>query len=188
MRVLAFPVVAWLIFAAVMWGSHFTALFDAALEDPAVHVLEHGLFLGAAFLFWWPAVALDPAPWRMSHPVRALYLFLQMPQNTFLAVVILGASAPLYPHYASLTAAWLPDPLADQQLAAGLMWVIGDLVFLVAIMAVIVGWMRAEARDTERADRRAAAELQVIRSNERRLADRLAREREDAQPGSGVAR
>jgi putative copper resistance protein D len=188
MRVLAFPVVAWLIFAAVMWGSHFTALFDAALEDPVVHVLEHGLFLGAAFLFWWPAVALDPAPWRMSHPVRALYLFLQMPQNTFLAVVILGASAPLYPHYASLTAAWLPDPLADQQLAAGLMWVIGDLVFLVAIMAVIVGWMRAEARDTERADRRAAAELDVIRRNERRLADRLAREREDAQPGSGVAR
>jgi cytochrome c oxidase assembly factor CtaG len=187
-RVLAFPVVTWIIFATVMWGSHFSALFDAALEDPLLHVVEHGIYLGAAFLFWWPAVALDPAPWRMPHPVRMLYLFLQMPQNTFLAVVILGASAPLYEHYATLVRAWGPTPLADQQLAAGIMWIVGDLVFMVAILGVLVGWMRAEARDAGRADRRAATELEVIRGNERRLADRLAREREDAQSGSGVAR
>ena len=78
MRVLAFPVVAWMLFAGVMWVSHFSPLFDAALEDPLVHDLEHALFLGAALLFWWPAVALDPAPWRMAHPARALYVFLQM--------------------------------------------------------------------------------------------------------------
>ena len=92
MRVLAFPVVAWLIFAAVMWVSHFSPLFDAALEDPFVHDLEHVIYLAAALLFWWPAVALDPAPWRMPHPVRALYVFLQMTQNTLLAVVIVNAT------------------------------------------------------------------------------------------------
>ena len=91
MRVLAFPVVAWLVFAAVMWVSHFSPLFDVALEDPLVHHLEHALFLGTALLFWWPAVALDPAPWRMAHPARSCTSFLQMTQNTFLAVVILGA-------------------------------------------------------------------------------------------------
>ncbi|MEO5884041.1 MAG: cytochrome c oxidase assembly protein, partial [Candidatus Limnocylindrales bacterium] len=52
LRVLAFPVVAWVVFAAVMWVSHFSPLFDAALEDPIVHDLEHGLFLGTALLFW----------------------------------------------------------------------------------------------------------------------------------------
>ena len=108
-RVLAFPVVSWLIFAAVMWGSHFSPLFDAALEDPLVHDVEHLLFLGAGLLFWWPAVALDPAPWRMPHPMRALYVFLQMPQNTFLAVTILGASAVLYPHYATIIRSLEPD-------------------------------------------------------------------------------
>ena len=90
MRVLSFPVVAWLLFAAAMWGTHFSPLFDAALEDPFVHDLEHGLYLVTALLFWWPAVALDPAPWRMTHPVRALYTFLQMTQNTFLSVVLLN--------------------------------------------------------------------------------------------------
>src|SRR5688572_304096 len=187
-RILAFPVVAWLIFAGVMWVSHFSALFDAALEDPLVHDLEHALFLGAALLFWWPAVALDPAPWRMPHPARALYVFLQMPQNTFLAVVLLGAQAALYPHYATLARTWGPTPLADQQAAAGIMWLVGDAIFLVAVMAIVVGWMRAEARDSGRNDRRAAAEMADIRVREGLLADRLAREREDRQPGSGASR
>ena len=116
-RILAFPVVAWIIFASVMWVSHFSPLFDAALEDPLVHDLEHALFLGAGLLFWWPAVALDPAPWRMPHPARALYVFLQMPQNTFLAVVILSAPAVLYPHYATLVRTW--GPTAARRSAGG---------------------------------------------------------------------
>jgi cytochrome c oxidase assembly factor CtaG len=190
-RVVAFPVVAWVLFAGVMWASHFSPLFEAALEDPLIHDLEHALFLGTALLFWWPAVAQDPAPWRMPHPVRAMYVFLQMPQNTFLAVVLLGASAPLYQHYVTLAREWGPTPLDDQRIAAGLMWIGGDAVFLFAILAIVLGWFRADARDMARADRRADVELAGIRERERALADRIAREREEAQAGSsgsGVAR
>jgi putative copper resistance protein D len=180
-RVLVFPVVAWLALAGMMWVGHFTPLFDAALEDPLVHDLEHALFLGSALLFWWPAVALDPAPWRMPHPGRALYVFLQMPQNTFLAVVLLGASSALYPHYETVVRTWGPTPLEDQRLAAGIMWIAGDAVFIAALAAIVYGWMRAETRDTSRTDRRAAAEMAEIRVREVRLADRLAQERDDAQ-------
>ena len=187
-RILAFPVVAWVIFAGVMWVSHFSPLFDAALEDPLVHDIEHALFLGAALLFWWPAVALDPAPWRMPHPARAMYVFLQMPQNTFLAVVLLDLDAVLYPHYATLVRSWGASALDDQRMAAGIMWLAGDTIFLAAILAIVVGWMRAEARDTGRTDRRAGVELAEIRVRERLLAERLARERDDGQPGSGAAR
>lgn len=187
-RFLAFPVVAWLIFAAVMWVSHFSPLFDAALEDPLIHEIEHILFLTAGLLFWWPAVAQDPVPWRMSHPARALYVFLQMPQNSFLAVVLLGASAAIYPHYTSFQLSWYPDPLEDQRLAAGLMWLVGDLIFLATVLLILYGWMRAESRDSQRIDRRAAVELAEIRVREERLAERRAREREEPQPGSGAAR
>ena len=188
LRVLAFPVVAWLLFAGVMWVSHFSPLFDAALEDPLIHDLEHLLFLSTALLFWWPAVAQDPGPWRMPHPGRALYVFLQMPQNTFLAVVILGATTVLYPHYATTARAWGPTPMEDQQLAAGIMWLAGDLIFLAAVLGLVGAWMRHEARGAPRADRQAAAELAVIRGREAALAERRARERDEAQSGSGVAR
>ena len=200
MRVLAFPVVAWLSFAVVMWAAHFSPLFDAALEDPLVHDFEHALFLGTALLFWWPAVARDPAPYRMNHPARIGYVFLQMTQNTFLSVVILGASGVLYAHYRTLVIPWGGDPLDDQKLAAGFMWIAGDLCFITAILGIVWSWMRFEARDAVRADRVADVEMAQIRIREQQLAERLARERGepgpptagsppvDAQPGSGVAR
>ena len=176
-RILSFPVVAGVVFAAVMWATHFSPLFDLALEDPLVHDLEHALYLGSGLLFWWPAIRADPVPWRMSHPVRALYVFLQMPQNTFLAVALLGAGTPLYAHYATVARSWGPTPLADQQMAAGIMWLAGDLLFLVAVMGLVGAWFRHEERQTARADRRADAQRAALRANETRLEERLARER-----------
>lgn len=178
-RILAFPVTAWVVLAGVMWGSHFSGLFDVALEDPIVHDLEHVLFLGGALLFWWPAIGVDPAPWRLSHPARIGYVFLQMTQNTFLAVVILNVSTVLYPHYTTLGRPYGIDPLADQRLAAGVMWIAGDAIFLAAIMALVAGWMRAEAKGLARSDRQADVDLARIRIRERQLAERLADQRGD---------
>jgi putative copper resistance protein D len=178
-RFLTFPVTDWIIFTGVMWASHFSPLFNAALEDPTIHYFEHALFLITALLFWWPAVGMDPSPWRMGHPVRIVHVFLQMTQNTFLAVVILNVSTVLYAHYATLVRPWGPSAIEDQRLAAGIMWVAGDLIFLTAILVLVAGWMRAEGRSTARADRQAEIDLAGIRVREQRLAERLAGERGD---------
>ncbi len=173
-RIVGFPVVSWLLFAGVMWGSHLSPLFDRSLEDPFVHDLEHLAYLVTALLFWWPVVGLDPSPWRIPYPARALYVFLAMPQNTFLSLAILGASAPLYPHYATIGRTWDPSPLADQQLAAGLMWVVGDVMLFLSVLAAIVAWMRHEERATVRLDARLEAQRADLRARERRLAERRA--------------
>ena len=167
------PVVAWLAFTLVAWASHFSPLFDHALENEGVHTAEHVAFLTAGLLFWWPVVAADPAPRRLSHPVRALYLLLQMPPSSFLGMAILFAATPLYPHYASLGTPYGIDPLADQQLAGGIMWLAGDVVLIGAILAVVAAWMRHEERDAPAAERRADAD----RARLRERADQLARSR-----------
>ncbi len=154
MRVVSFPVVTWIVFAAVMWFSHFSPLFDAALDNEAAHVFEHFLFLGAALLFWWPVVGADPSPWRLPHAARIGYLFLGMPQSSFLGLAIFSAPGVLYPHYATLERTWGPTPLADQQWAGGIMWVGGDLAFLVALVLAVWVWMRAEETEGRRADAR----------------------------------
>ena len=132
------PLVAWLAFAATGWLVHFTPLYETATENLPVHVFEHALLLGTAVLFW--AQVVGPAA-RMSHPLRLLYLVVAMPQNTFLALAIFSTSRVLYPHYAGGG-----DPLGDQRLAGGIMWVAGDLVLLVAVLLVAAAWARHEER------------------------------------------
>lgn len=168
------PVVAWLTFTLVVWLSHFSPLFDLALENRGVHDLEHLAYLASALLFWWPVVAADPARRRLPYPVRVLYLLLQLPVNSFLGMAILFANAPLYAHYATLGSPYGINALADQQLAGGLMWLAGDVVFIAAILAIVAAWMRHEERDAPAAERRAEAQRAAISAR----ADELARSRE----------
>jgi putative membrane protein len=154
LRVAAFPVVTWVLFAGVMWATHFSGLYDAALEDPLAHLVEHALYLGTALLFWWPVVGADPSPWRMSHPIRIGYLLVGMPQSSFLGLAILSAPQVLYPHYATLARDWGPPPLLDQQLAGGIMWVGGDMVFLIGLILAVWVWLRAEEAEGRRVDAR----------------------------------
>jgi putative copper resistance protein D len=155
---MSFPLVAWLLFAAVNWGWHFSTLYNDALENTGLHYLQHASFLAAALLFWWPAIGVDPSPWRIPHPVRIFYLFLAMPQNSFLGISIMDAPRILYPHYATNFRDWGISPLADQELGGVIMWTVGDVAFLVGMAVVVWVWVRHEDRRTARLDRRLATE------------------------------
>ena len=150
-RVIAHPLVAWLLFTFVMWGSHVSPLFDAALEDPLVHDLEHGLYLASALLFWWPVVGRDPSPYRLPYPARVFYLFLQMPLNSLLGVAILFSEQVLYPHYATTGRPWPPvaagGPAAGRARSCGAS---ATPASCVAILLVIAAWMRHEEAATRR--------------------------------------
>ncbi len=155
-RFISRPLVAWTLFAAVMWFSHFSPLFDAALDDFALHRLEHALFLGSALLFWWPVIGADPSPHRMTYPGRILYLALGMPLSSLLGLVIFSASQPLYPHYADLVRDWGPSVMEDQALAGGIMWAGGDGAFVLALVLTVGAWLRHEERENVREDARLA--------------------------------
>ena len=151
-KFISHPVVTWVIFAAVMWGTHFSPLFDASLEDNGIHLFEHALYLGAGLLFWWPVVGADPSPWRLPHPARVGYLFLGMPQSSFLGLAIFSAPAVLYKHYETLVRTWGPSPLVDQQWAGGIMWLVGDGIFLTAMLLAVAVWLKAEEVEGRRLD------------------------------------
>jgi putative membrane protein len=161
LKAISFPVLTWVLFAAVNWGWHFSTLYDQALENELLHYVQHASFLAAALLFWWPITGVDPSPWRLPHPVRLFYLFLALPQNSFLGVALLSTGMVLYPHYVSNVRPWGPTPLEDQHLGGILMWVAGDIAFLAGMVVVIWVWMRQEERKTARLDERLAAEREA---------------------------
>ncbi|MDQ3767614.1 MAG: cytochrome c oxidase assembly protein, partial [Actinomycetota bacterium] len=153
-RVLGHPLVAWITFALVMWVSHFSPLFNLALENDIVHVVEHMAYLVAGLLFWWPVVGLDPGAKRLSHPLRIVYLVTALPQQSWLGLAIYSASRVLYDHYRVLERSWGPAPLDDQRAAGIIMWVGGDFLFILALALAISAWAREERREGERLDRR----------------------------------
>ena len=139
------PVVGWVLFAGAPFAIHFSPLFDLALRNDAVHAFEHALWLGTALIFWWPIVGRDPTPHRMSYPARMLSMFLAMPAGSFAAVALYGASTALYPAYAALPAPWGgSDALGSQRTSAVIMWLVGNLAMVVAMLIVAAAWKRNE--------------------------------------------
>lgn len=151
---LTFPVVGWVAFAGVLWGAHFTNLYNAALLDDGVHAFEHMLFLAAACLFWWPLVSPDPIRWRIHPGGKLLALLAQMPPMSFLAVTIVSASVPLYSAYLGRPDAFGLDALADQRLAGSLMWITGDLALLIPGAFLLAAFARHEEGEAKRVDAR----------------------------------
>ncbi|MGO9208323.1 MAG: cytochrome c oxidase assembly protein [Candidatus Limnocylindrales bacterium] len=164
--VLSHPLVGFVLFAGSLWVSHFSAIYELSLENNLVHYLEHAVFLFVALLFWWPMVGRDPSRWRLPYPVRLAVMLLQMVQGAFLGVAILGASAPLYAHYAGLHLGYI-TPLADQQAAGAIMWVGGGAGFLLWSGLILADWMRAEEAEAVLVDARL--------DREERLREALAR-------------
>ena len=163
LRVLTHPLVASAMFAGALWVSHFSPIYELALENDTVHNFEHLAFLVAALLFWWPMVGRDPGPWHLSPPVRLAAMLLQMAQGAFLGVAIMNARAPLYAHYADLHLAWI-RAIDDQQLAGAIMWGAGGVGFLVLSLLVFYEWMRTEEQAAARVDARLDREARAAAS------------------------
>ena len=155
-RASSWPPLGWVVFAGVMWATHFTPLFNAALESSLIHSLEHLLYLSAGLLFWWPAIGADPGRWRLRPTARMVYLAAQMPPNTAVGLAIYFAPGVLYAHYASGSRTWGPTPLTDQQVAGILMWGAGDIILLGAVVLAAAAWLRADERRSRRIEERAA--------------------------------
>jgi putative membrane protein len=152
--VLARPAVGWIVFVGVSVIVHLTPLFDAALRSQAWHALEHAVWVTAALIYWWPIVGVDPAPHPIAYPARLLSLTLAMPALSFLALAINGASRPLYATYAALPAPWGPAALSSQRDAAVMMWLLGNLAMVVAMLFVAASWKRADDIRQRREDAR----------------------------------
>lgn len=158
LTVVTFPLVGWFAMIAVMWGTHYSDVYNAALLDPTTHALEHVAFIVAALLFWTPIFSPDPLRWRLSPPAKILYLLSQLPTMSWLAVSILNASVVLWPAYLGRSTAFGMQPLADQQLAGAIMWGLGDGAFMIAMGLVLWEWMKSEEVESVRVDARLAGE------------------------------
>jgi putative membrane protein len=136
-RWLTEPLGAWCFHALALWTWHLPLLFDAALVNQELHVLQHACFFGSALAFWWAVLGRGiRAPDAMS----LASLFTTMLHTGALGALLTFAPTVWYPHYA-LPALFGLTSLEDQQLGGLVMWVPGSLAYLVAGLAIVGSWL-----------------------------------------------
>lgn len=153
-KVVAKPVVAWLLFGGSMVILYTTPLYELSLRNGLVHGAVHSHVLLTGCLFFWAVVGIDRAPVPLSHPARLALVLLAVPFHAFLGIALLSLQEPLaVDWYTDLGRSWGASPLSDQRTGAGLLWAVGDLLGIVAGGIVLVQWMAADAREGKRLDR-----------------------------------
>ena len=137
--------VAWFIHAAVLWVWHAPALMNAVIDNEFVHALQHICFLFSALLFWWAVI--HGRQRALGYGMAVLYMFTTALHSGLLGVLMTFATSVWYPAYTNTTQAWGLTPLEDQQLGGLIMWIPAGVVYIVAGLALLAGWMKeSEAR------------------------------------------
>jgi putative membrane protein len=137
--------IAWLV---LMYLWHVPALYDAAVEHPLVHVLEHVSFFSVGLLYWWHLLS----PIRSRHRLSAMGAVVYM-VSTKLFVGLLGIAltfAPdaLYEFYKQQPPIWGLNPSEDESLAGGLMALEQSIVMGIALVWLFIAALtEADAKD-----------------------------------------
>jgi putative membrane protein len=146
-RGLTHPIFAGGFYAATITLWHVPALYDWALQDKFIHILEHLMFFVAALAYWWPLLG----PSRLAPPIRhgaqMIYLVLVQVAMTPLFAYLAFSPEVLYPtyEYAPRIIANF-SPAEDQLLAAVIMKLSGLFVTFLALAWVFYRWYQATER------------------------------------------
>ncbi len=116
---------------------HLPPVYDATLRLASVHDLEHLSFLVVGLLFWDQVVSRLREPGQLSLMGQATLILVGLFVSWGLAIVIAYATQPLYAYPVPRQGLSL---LADQEIAAGVMWIPGSVPFLAALLSLGIRW------------------------------------------------
>lgn len=154
-RVLAFPVLAALLFNIVFAIWHVPAVYEAGLNSITVHILQHLTFIATGVIMWWPVLSPMKELPRLPYAGQVLYLFILSIPPAIVGALITFADGILYETYAQAPEIWGISTQADQQIGGVIMKLPGFLIFVTAAGIIFFNWAaREEEKDRLEAARR----------------------------------
>jgi len=136
---------ATLLHGLAIWLWHVPAWFDAAVNDVAVHRLQHASFFATAVVFWWSVLR------RGEYGSGAWHLFITMLHTSALGALMALSPRVLYSLQTLHSGEWGLTPLQDQQLAGIVMWVPAGTVYAGAALWLLAVWIRRSSGDRSHA-------------------------------------
>jgi putative membrane protein len=143
-RVLTHPVVALGVVNATFLVLHLPGAVDLQLREWWFHLLTHAALLAIGLLMWWPVLSRVPELPPLSYPMQMGYLFLQSLIPSVMASFITFSSSVVYDRYAQAERIWGISPMEDQQIAGGLMKLMGSIILWIFIAVAFFNWYERE--------------------------------------------
>jgi putative membrane protein len=147
-RIITHPIIAFVLYNAVLIGIHNPPIFELMCRDEHFHIAMHLVLIATAVITWWPLLSPLPELPRLSYPGQMLYLFLQLiPMAAVAAPISLGENV-IYPYYA--TPGPHPfglSPLSDQILGGLFMWVGAGFYMTAVFTFIFYRWAMRDDRD-----------------------------------------
>jgi len=154
------PVVALAIFDGSLFALYFTPLFGELMSGHFGHMIMDLHFIAAGLLFFHVIVGIDPNPRKVHHLVRVVMLLAAMSIHAFFSVALMSANNLIDGgYYQLLVRPWATDLLSDQKSGAAIGWAMGEIPIVIALIATFIQWVRSDAREAKRADRRSKVDL-----------------------------
>jgi putative membrane protein len=150
------PVFGVVAYVGAMWLWHVPALYDAALQNAAVHTLEHLSFAAAGLLYWWHLLSPIRSRLRLAGMGPILYMASTKILVGFLGVLLAFSPDLLYA-YAWEGTKWGLSPLDDQQVAGLVMALEQSIVMGIALAYLFFRMLAESEADDQRAERYGAA-------------------------------
>ncbi len=141
---LTHPMVATLLFLGTLFFWQGQGPHNLSLRNDGVHYLMHLTMLFTGILFWWVIIDLKPHRTRMPYVARALYLGFQIFPNTLLGAIVTFSPSVLYTAYGDVERLWGISLMADQAIGGTILWIPGDMMFLIAAGIMVGLWLRQE--------------------------------------------
>jgi putative membrane protein len=144
---------AFVLFNVTLIAWHLPPLYNLAMRNHDVHIVQHLCFLVTSVLMWWPLLSRVPELPALSRPLQLLYICLLMIPMSVIGMIITYADEVLYPAYESAPRTWGLSPLEDQLIGGLIMWIPGSLIYIALLTVVFFRWAR-EAEVEEGAEYR----------------------------------
>lgn len=148
---LASPWTGIALWLGLMYLWHVPAMYEAAIENPLIHLLEHASFFTAGVAVWWPLVA--PVP--MRRPLKGLWPLAYIGTAKFglaaLGLYFTWSTNVLYDYYEGVPRIWGLSAVDDQNAGGAIMMVEQSLTFVIALVVLFAGMLtRSEADELRR--------------------------------------
>jgi putative membrane protein len=121
--------VAFAVAIGTLYLWHVPAMYEWAMADHNVHIVEHLMFMASAVVMWWPVHSkIEEIP-PLSPGLRMVYLFILTIPMKGLGAILTVSDYILYPFYSVQPRVFGLDPMEDQRTGGLFMWLPGGLVF-----------------------------------------------------------